>query len=533
MIPHPSRLSYGTGSFALTARTAVIADAATERAAAWLESTLTRSLGRRTPDGGPAVRLTGAEGLGDEGYRLHVSPDGVLIEASAHAGAFYGCQSLVQLLPPQIHRAAAPDRPDAYEIPSLTIEDRPRFRWRGVLIDVARRFLPQRELLRYVDLLALHKLNTLHLHLTDDQGWRIESERHPRLTEVGAWRRESTVGSSIRGHLDGRPHGGFYTKADLRELVAYAADRAVTVVPGIDLPGHTQAAIAAYPELGNLGRPIEVATAWGPSEHVLNAEESTVRFFLDVLDEVMEVFPSPYLHIGGDECVRRQWKASARVRERIRELGLCDEDALQGWFIGRLAAHLAAHGRKLVGWDEILQGGLAEGATVMSWRGMRGAIEAARAGHDVIATPLTHTYFDFRQSEHPDEPIPLGCVTSLRDAYAFDPVPEELDAEAARHVLGGQAQLWGEPLDGPRSLDYLAFPRLCAFAEAVWGQGPRAYEEFAARLVPHLERLDALGVEYRPLDGPRPWQSRPDAKGWKRDREAVLADVLGGPEHAH
>ncbi|GAA1372938.1 beta-N-acetylhexosaminidase [Streptomyces beijiangensis] len=531
IVPRPAHFALTQGEFTLTADTPVLADPPLERAARLLRAALAPSLGAPPPDrgAGPAIRFRTDPGLGDEAYRLTVVYGGVFIEASGHAGAFYAVQTLLQLLPAQVHRTAVA-APGPLELPCATVADEPRFGWRGTLIDVARRFLPKRELLRYIDLLALHKLNVLHLHLTDDQGWRIEIKRCPRLTEVGSWRRESTVGSSKHGLLDGRPHGGFYTQDDIREIVAYAAERAITVVPEIDLPGHTQAAIAAYPELGNTGRPVEVGTAWGPAEHVLNAEDSTVEFFKGVYEEVLDLFPSRYVCVGGDECVQTEWRESPRVQERMRELGLDGEDALQSWYIRQFDTFLTERGRKLLGWDEILAGGLAEGATVMSWRGMQGAVAAAKGGNDVVACPLTDVYFDFRQSEHPDEPIPVGCATTVEDAYAFEPVPSGLTPEEAVHVLGGQAQLWTEPVDGPRGLDYLAFPRISAFAEAVWSTGERSYAEFEARLVHHLKRLDALGVEYRPLAGPHPWQTRPDARGRPRDRAAMLADVLGGPE---
>ncbi|MFD8934424.1 beta-N-acetylhexosaminidase [Streptomyces sp. NPDC059578] len=530
LIPRPAELDPGEGAFTITSTTPITADPRLERAAQWLRGTLAPALGTAAPaqGDGPAVRFRHAPDLAEEAYRLTVTPSGVLAEASAHPGAFYAAQSLVQLLPPAVYRSAGAPLP--LRLPAVTVADAPRFGWRGTLIDVARHFLPKREVLRYLDLMALHKINVLHLHLTDDQGWRIEIKRYPALTETGGWRKGSTVGSSRHGRHEDRPHGGFYTQDDIREIVAYAAERAITVVPEIDLPGHTQAAIAAYPELGNGDGPVEVRTAWGPGEHVLNAEESTLAFFRNVFDEVLELFDSRYVCIGGDECVKTEWRSDARVQQRMRERGLADEDALQSWFVRHFDEYLTARGRALLGWDEILDGGLADGATVMSWRGTGGAVAAARAGHDVIACPLTDVYFDYRQSDDPDEPIPVGCVIGLADAYAFEPVPEGLSLSETGHVLGGQAQLWTEPVDGPRALDYLAFPRLAAFAEAVWTRGPRDYAEFEPRLVHHLARLDALGVEYRPLAGPHPWQRRPDALGWPRSRAEMLDDVLGGPE---
>ncbi|MEU9703846.1 beta-N-acetylhexosaminidase [Streptomyces sp. NPDC047981] len=470
--------------------------------AAWLRGVLAVAPVARP---GGEIRLAVDPALGPESYRLKVRTDSVLIEGGDPAGVFYGAQTLRQLLPTEAFRAAAV-RQEPWLVPAVEVEDSPRFAWRGCMLDVARHFLPKADVLRFIELLALHKINVLHLHLTDDQGWRPQIRRYPRLTEIGAWRRETAVGVGPSDVFDGRPHGGFYTQNDLREIVAHAAARHITVVPEIDVPGHSRAAIAAYPHLGVSGEPLEVETRWGVCEDVLNAEESTVRFYEDVLDEILDIFPGTYVHIGGDECPRTRWRGSPRVQERIKELGLADEDELQSWFIGRLASHLRSRGRRVLGWDEILDGGLSRDATVAAWRGTDRGVAAARAGHDVVMCPHEHTYFDYRQSEQPGEPLPFGSVLTLADAYSFEPVPPGLAPEEAGRILGAQCQVWTEYIDSPRRVDYMAFPRLCAFAEAVWSRNPRDFAGFQARLEEHLHRLDGLGVEYRPLAGPHPWQ---------------------------
>ncbi|MDX2817755.1 beta-N-acetylhexosaminidase [Streptomyces sp. NPDC006207] len=501
----------------------------TEGTAHWLRATVGAATGLPLPPppagtpGTITLRLdpdvTGR--LGAEGHRLTVSAaDGVRIAGGGAAGVFWGAQTVRQLLGADaFRRAPLPGRD--WRLPHCTVEDAPRFAWRGVLLDVARHFMPKDVVLRYVDLLAAHKLNVLHLHLTDDQGWRVEIRRHPRLTEVGAWRSRTKVGLRESPLWDERPHGGYYTQDDLREIVAYAAGRHVTIVPEIDVPGHSQAAIAAYPELGNTDvvdtGALPVLASWGINPNVLAPTEATVRFYEDVLDELLEVFPSEFVHIGGDECPKDQWRASATVQARIKELGLRDEDELQSWFVRHFDTWLSARGRRLIGWDEILEGGLAEGAAVSSWRGYAGGIAAARAGHDVVMCPESQVYLDWRQSDGEDEPVPIAHVRTLEDVYRFEPVPDGLTAEEAAHVIGAQANIWTETMDSVRAVDYMAFPRLAAFAETVWSRLPRPaardHEGFAARMTTHYGRLDALGVEYRPPGGPLPWQRRPGVIG--------------------
>ncbi|WP_149038502.1 beta-N-acetylhexosaminidase [Kitasatospora sp. MBT63] len=524
-------------TFQLRPTTRIGADQGAQGVARWLRSELSAATGFTldacTPEqanrSADSVTLVLDERLraerGREAYRITVDVYGARLAGGGRPGLFYAAQTFRQLLGPAAFRRA-PITGEPWRVPSVSIEDAPRFGWRGVLLDVSRHFLPKSDVLRFLDLMAAHKLNVLHLHLTDDQGWRIEIERYPRLTEVGAWRERSMVGFRAADRRDDRPHGGYYTKDDLREIVAYAAKRHITVVPEIDLPGHSQAAIAAYPELGNTDvvdtAALGVWTDWGINPNVLNVSERTLRFFEGVLEEVLEVFPSRFVHLGGDECPKEQWRASPAAQARIKELGLADEEELQSWFIRHFDGWLAERGRRLIGWDEILEGGLAPGAAVSSWRGYAGGVAAARAGHDVVMCPEQYVYLDHRQAPGEDEPIPVGYVRTLEDVYRFEPVPAELDNAAAAHILGTQANLWTEFMDDARDVDYRAFPRLAAFAEVAWSDLPRdpAARDFAGfqrRMAAHYRRLDALGVEYRRPEGPRPWQRRPGVVGRPSD----------------
>jgi hexosaminidase len=437
--------------------------------------------------------------LGPEGYRLVVSPDRITIRAAGRAGIYYGAQTLQQLLPPRVYSPQGRGNTE-WIIPAIEIEDAPRFPWRGSLVDPARHFLPKPALLRYINALALHKINTLQLHLTDDQGWRIEIKRYPRLTSIGSVRKETRVGHENKSTaFDGTPHGGFYTQDDIREIVAYAAARHIAVVPEIEMPGHAQAALAAYPEFGNTGEKLEVWTRWGVSKNVFGVTEQTFRFLEDVLSEVIDLFPGKYVHVGGDEVPKDQWKASAEVQARIRELGVKDEAALHTWFIDRINKFLRSRGRTLVAWGDVTEGGMPPGAVIMSWRNMKAGIEAARAGQDVVMTPHTHTYFDYYQAPAAQEPLAAGGMTTVEKVYGFDPVPPELTAAEALHVLGTQGSLWSEYIKTPEHMQYMAFPRICALAEVAWTRVDRRdFAGFRRRLPAHLNRLKALGVNFRP-----------------------------------
>ena len=466
-------------------------------------------------DSQPRDRITLAidPTLGASAYRISVVGSGVTLAGGDGAGLFHATQSFLQLCPVEIFRRAPVTGVD-WAIPGVEINDAPRFAWRGMLLDVCRHFFGRGSILTLIDALALHRFNVLHLHLTDDQGWRLEILRHPQLTAVGSWRAKSALVDTAElaegetAPYDEVPHSGFLSQDDVREIVAYAAARFITVMPEIDIPGHSQAAIAAYPELGNTGEQLEVWTDWGISEHVLNLEPATVQFYRDVFDEVLDLFPSEFIHIGGDECPTAEWEASDTAQARMRQLGLSRETELQGWLTHDFAGYLAARGRRMVGWDEILQASLPPGATVMSWQGVEAGIEAAEAGHDVIMAPEESTYLLHRQSDDPrTEPRGSEPPVTLHGVYTFDPVPAGLSKEAAAHILGAQCSMWTEFVGSERQMHQMVFPRLCAFAETVWRTEMAPFEDFLGRLEPQLQRLHGLGIDAwrapstRPADG--------------------------------
>jgi hexosaminidase len=514
IIPQPTSLVWREGTFAITPRTEIVVAAPTRNLGYMLARLVAPATGFhlaiRSGDAAAAsaivLRIDEAlSSLGAEGYRLEIDRNRVTIRGASPNGVFYGIQSLLQLLPPEIFRAATVQNA-SWQVPAVSIEDGPRFRWRGAMLDTSRHFMPKEFVKKFLDLLALHKMNTFHWHLTDDQGWRLEIKRYPRLTEIGAWRKETVVGHPAKDPsqnvFDGERHGGFYSQDDVREIVAYGQDRFINVVPEIEMPGHSHAAIAAYPELGNTGQPLEVSTIWGVDQNILNPEDSTVEFMKNVLSEVMDLFPSRYIHVGGDEADKTQWRASERVQAKIRQLGLKDENELQAWFTRQIDEFLTAHGRRLVGWDEILEGGLAAGATVMSWRGMDGGVAAARAGHDVVMAPTSHTYFDYYQStDRSSEPLAIGGFLPLDRVYSFDPVPPDLDGDSAKHILGTQGQLWTEYVKGPKQAEFMIFPRLAALAEVAWTAPARKdFADFMSRFTVHARRLQILDVNYRRID---------------------------------
>ena len=510
VVPQPVKTETLPGAFTLSKGTRITypeGNDAAAQTAAYLASALRPATGFDLPlaasASGQAIAfdILDDPALGEEGYRLRVAPERITIAAPNATGLFYGAQTLRQLLPQQIFSPAFVEGVE-WSVPGIEIEDYPRFPWRGLLLDVARHFMPKDFLKKFIDVLALHKMNRLHLHLTDDQGWRIEIKKYPRLTEVGAWRAETVVGhaGTKPWSFDGKPHGGFYTQDDIRELVAYAQERHVTLVPEIEMPGHAQAAIAAYPELGNTGQELPVWTGWGVNQNIFNADEKTILFLQDVLEEVIALFPSEYIHIGGDEAVKNQWEASETVQARIKELGLADEAEMQRYFIARMHDFLAEKGRKLIGWDEILDGGLGASPAIMAWRSEEKAVQAARAGNDVVMALTSHTYFDYYQGPKETEPLAIGGDLPLEKAYEFEPLPSALTQQEAKRILGGQGQLWTEYIPTPEHLEYMAYPRACALAEALWTPpGLRQYPGFLHRLPNHLERLKQLNVNYRPL----------------------------------
>jgi len=446
------------------------------------------------PEGAILLTTVDADAsLGPEGYELTVTPTAAILRAPEPRGLFRGVQTVRQLLPPGFEKPEARNAPDAegFTLPCVHITDKPRYPWRGMLLDCCRHFMTKDFVKRYIDLLAYHRMNVLHWHATEDQGWRIEIKKYPRLSEIGAWRGEGN-----------ERHGGFYTQEDIKEIVAYAAARYVTVVPEIEMPGHSMAALASYPELSCTGGPFEVSTKWGIREDVYCAgSERTFEFLEDVLSEVIELFPSEFIHVGGDECPKTRWEKCAKCQARIKAEGLADEHELQSYFIRRIERFLNGKGRRLIGWDEILEGGLAPNATVQSWRGMSGAVAAAKSGHDVIVSPTSHCYLDYAQARRPGEPTRMGFI-DLETAYSLEPTPPELTPDEARHVLGAEGNMWTEHAPQER-VDHQVFPRLCALAEVTWSPADaRDWKDFSERMKTHCRRLDALGVTYY-LEPPR------------------------------
>ncbi|MFA5815197.1 MAG: family 20 glycosylhydrolase [Bacteroidales bacterium] len=424
-----------------------------------------------------------------EAYTLTTSKKGIVIRGNSARGVFYGIQTLLQLLPPEVYSTAGLTTKRGIKIPQVDIQDEPRYGWRGMHLDVGRHLYSVEFIKKYIDMLAMHKMNVFHWHLTEDQGWRIEIKKYPKLTEIG----------SIRKTADGGTYGGFYTQEQIKEVVAYAASRFIDVMPEIEMPGHSVAALAAYPELSCTGGPFEVRTAWGVSDDVYCAgKEATFAFVQDVLSEVIALSPFKYLHIGGDECPKDRWAKCPDCQKRMKTEGLKDEMQLQSYFIRRIEKFLIANNRSLVGWDEILEGGLAPEATVMSWRGVAGGIEAARQGHDVIMSPNSHCYFDHYQGDPKFEPKAIGGYLTLEKVYSYEPTPEELNAEEAKHVLGAQANVWTEYIPTEKQVEYMALPRMSALAEVVWTPKVlRDYEKFSYRMERQYQRFDAMKLNYR------------------------------------
>lgn len=454
------------------------------------------------PAEGAGAAMAVPDGPAAEAYALTVKPEGVVVRAATHTGLFYGLQTLRQLLPPEAETPPGPRSRFRIELPEVEIDDAPRFAYRGLHLDVGRHFFPVDFIKRYLDLMAIFKMNRFHWHLTEDQGWRIEIEGYPRLAEVAAFRSETLIGHAgdRPPRFDGQPYGGFYTQDEVREVVRYAAERGITIVPEIELPGHSIAALAAYPELACTDGPFEVGTVWGVYEDIYCPSEETFEFLEGVLTEVMELFPGEYIHIGGDEAPKARWRESPVAQEVIRREGLADEDELQSWFVRRIERFLNENGRRLVGWDEITEGGLSPTSTVMYWRDWApGVLElAASQGNDMIMTPNGRLYFDHYQGDPEHEPLAFGGLSTLEDVYAYEPIPETFTPEQARLVLGAQGNVWTEYMKVPEKVEYMVYPRAIALAEVVWSS-PEARDlaGFMARLDAILQRLDALGVNYR------------------------------------
>lgn len=512
IIPQPKELVQGKGSFALTAKTPLLVqgDSAYIIARFFAEK-LQRSTGYQLPvrssssaqPGAIYLRIDPSLQLGHEGYQLKSSPRGVEVVGRTGAGLYYGMQTLLQLLPAEVE-SPSPVKMARWNIPAVTIEDEPRFEYRGALVDVCRHFLTVEDMKQHIDLLSMFKINRLHWHLTEDQGWRIEIKKYPRLTSVGSKRIEG----------DGKEYGGYYTQEQIKEIVKYASDRFVTIVPEIELPGHAMGAIASYPELTCFPyrRVYQVRNIWGVEQDVFCAgKESTFQFIQDVLDEVVPLFPGQYFHIGGDECPKIRWKECPNCQKRIKDEGLKDEHELQSYVIRRAEKMLAKYGKKLIGWDEILEGGLAPTATVMSWQGEKGGIQAANMGHDVIMTPGSGgLYIDHYQGDSKIEPVAICCYSTLEKVYSYNPIPEAIAPDKRHHIKGAQANLWAEYLYTTPLMQYRAFPREIALAEAVWTPlKKKNYKDFERRLDNAYVRLDQHKVNYhiplpeQPLPGSR------------------------------
>jgi hexosaminidase len=502
LTPAPAHAELGQGSFALTVRTRIFVppgDIEAKVVAGQLADMLFKARGLKPavtegapPTGEAAIVLArGAASDGPEAYALQVAPTGVTLTAARRAGLFYGAISVWQLAVRDTGRGPV-------HLPAVEIVDSPRFAWRGLMLDSARHVQKVETIKAILDAMAVHKLNVLHWHLVDDQGWRLEIRKYPRLTSEGAWR--TPAGAAGRHPRTGKAvrYGGFYTQDQVRDLVAYAAARGITIVPEIEMPGHALASLVAYPQHGLSPSPPRAAMGdWGVFPYLYNVDDQTFGFLDDVLDEVMDLFPSPYIHVGGDEAVKDQWKASPAVQAQIRDLGVKDEHGLQSWFIQRVEKHINARGRRMIGWDEILEGGLAPNAAVMSWRGVDGAVAAASQGHDAVLAPDSTLYFDRRQSASPDEPPGRIKIISLRDVYDFDAAPAALTTAQRAHILGLEATAFTEHMRTDARLQTMIFPRLIAVAENGWTLADRHdWQSFAARLPAGVTRLEVLGIAH-------------------------------------
>lgn len=507
ILPKPVRLEERSGSFSIPAKLTIAVpanNAEVRQIAQLLADQLAKSSGKiptiTTGKASKGISFVSAKGpeLGAEGYKLTVSPKQIVIAAEQPGGFFYGVQSLMQLMPEAVYSSAKVEGV-TWTVPACVVEDQPRYSYRGAMLDAGRNFMPVPFIKKYIDLLALHKMNTFHWHLTEDQGWRIEIKKYPKLTQISSIRPKSMIGRYSDNTYDNKPYGGFYTQDEVRDVVKYAQSRYVTVVPEIEMPGHSVAVMAAYPEFGsNPDKILEVASKWGVHDDVLFPREETFRFLEDVLTEVMDLFPSQYIHIGGDECPKTQWKQSRFCQDMIKKEGLKDEHELQSYFIRRIDKFISSKGRRLVGWDEILEGGLSPNATVMSWRGIKGGITAARQNHDVIMTPNTYCYLDYYQADPKTQPIAIGGFLPLEKVYSFNPsVSDSLTTEQAKHVLGVQANIWTEYMPTTPYVEYMTFPRLIAVAETAWTpREGKNFDDFKQRLDRHNKRLDYLNVNY-------------------------------------
>lgn len=509
IIPKPNEMTMSNGRFLIESNTKIITDKLLEGEAHYLAEILAKGADlqldiiAKGPNEGNIKMTLDKTIEGDEAYKLEVSHDGISISGKTATGVFYGIQSLRQLMPVSIETGIEDLK--GLTVPAVKIYDYPRYGYRGMHLDVGRHFFGIEEVKKYLDLIAMHKMNTFHWHLTEDQGWRIEIKKYPKLTEVGAFRKGTAIGLAGSRNApytyDTIPYGGFYTQEEIKEVVAYAADRHITVIPEIELPGHSLAALAAYPELGNGTGPYEVAKRWGIFTQIYAPTDETFGFLEDVLIEVMALFPSKYIHIGGDEVLKKEWEESAFAQALIKREGLKDEHELQSYFVQRIEKFLNANGRDMIGWDEILEGGLAPNATVMSWRGIEGGIAAAKQHHNVIMTPGTHCYFDYYQESEEnriEEPI-TGSKrhTTVEKVYSYEPTPKELNEEESHYILGAQGNVWTEYMPTWDRVEYKVLPRMTALSEVVWSNKEvKNWDDFQRRLQDMAKRYDGLGHTY-------------------------------------
>lgn len=510
IIPKPAKMEVLPGSFTLDNRTRFWIpgkDSSLLKVTCSFRTFLRNATGfepgyaRRQPGSGFIEVVKDPLVLSDEGYRLKVTPGRILISVRSAPGLFYAFQSLRQLLPPEIESEKIVKQ--RWSIPAVDIEDTPRFAYRGFMLDVARHFQPVEVLRKYVRLLSYYKINHFHLHLTDDQGWRIEIKKYPKLQEISAWRKESMVGHAgdKPRKYDGIRHGGYYTQEELRELVRYAADHFVTIIPEIELPGHSTAMLAAYPHLACFPRQFEVTPDYGVFDDVCCTKDSTFRFLEDVLSEVASVFPGSVIHIGGDECPKTRWKVCPQCQQRMKEEHLQNENELQSWFIRRIQQFLQKKGKNIIGWDEIMEGGAAPGSTLMYWRtwlGDKHIAEAARSGFRIIMSPLNPLYFNlYEDEERVITPLAYPGLIPLRKVYDYNPVPAALAGAEVKNILGVQANLWSEYVTDGSVAEYMTFPRACALAELAWTPNEsKDYGDFIRRLTLNVRHLDFLHVRY-------------------------------------
>jgi hexosaminidase len=514
IIPQPAEITpaKAAGQFAITSKTQIVLEGTgLENSANFLNDYLQKFYGFKlqiAKGGKPAsaIRLN-YERMDHPipgAYTLEVGKEGVYIAGDNETGAFYGVQSLLQLIPTE--------KSSNLKIPYVSIKDYPRFEYRGMMLDVSRHFFDVAYVKKFIDYLAMHKMNYFHWHLTEDQGWRIEIKKYPKLTTTGAYRNGTLIGKYPGKGNDGKRYGGFYTQEEVKDIVAYASKRYITVIPEIEMPGHASAAIASYPYLSSFPEEAtthparttwsgdstgkQVQQTWGVHRDVFAPTEETFKFLQDVLDEVIPLFPSKYIHIGGDECPKDNWKHSPFAQQLIKEKDLKDEHGLQSYFIQRMEKYINSKGKTIIGWDEILEGGLAPNAIVMSWRGEKGGIEAARLNHPVIMTPNTYVYLDYSQTKNEDSVV-IGGFLPLQKVYSYEPVPAELPADQTKYILGGQANLWTEYVNNPAKAEYMIFPRATAVSEVLWSpKAKRNWDDFQKRLPMQFKRYDLWGASY-------------------------------------